>query len=69
MTRRTHYYKNIAVFWAVIALMVQALALPALVAAQEEVASSLRRYQDREASTGDYEEYEVLPSRQRRPLI
>ena len=68
MTRRI-YYKNIAVFWTATALVLQALALPTLVAAQEEVASSLRRYQDREASTGYYEEYEVLPSRQRRPLI
>jgi len=33
--------------------------------AQEEVASAIRRYKDREASTGYYEEYEVLPGRQR----
>jgi hypothetical protein len=33
--------------------------------AQEEVASALRRYKDREASTGYYEEYEVRPRRQR----
>ena len=32
---------------------------------QEEVASALRRYKDREASTGYYEEYEVRPRRQR----
>jgi hypothetical protein len=36
--------------------------------AQEEVASALRRYKAYEASTGYYEEYEVLPKRQR-PLI
>jgi hypothetical protein len=32
---------------------------------QEEVASSIRRYKERETSTGYYEEYEVLPRRQR----
>ena len=32
---------------------------------QEKVASALRRYKDREASTGYYEEYEVRPRRQR----
>ncbi len=42
--------------------------LPALVVAQEEVASSLRRYKDREVSTGYYEEYEALPGRQRSPI-
>ncbi|MEW5909361.1 MAG: hypothetical protein AB1659_06150 [Thermodesulfobacteriota bacterium] len=39
------------------------LLLPALVSSQEEVASSIRRYKDREASTGFYEEYEVRPRR------
>jgi len=38
---------------------------PPQVLAQEEVASALRRYKDREASTGYYEEYEVRPRRQR----
>jgi hypothetical protein len=38
------------------------------VSAQEEVASAVRRYKAYEASTGYYEEYEVLPRRQR-PLI
>ena len=33
--------------------------------AQEEVASSIRRYRQRELSTGYYEEYEVKPRRQR----
>lgn len=32
--------------------------------AQEEVASALRRYKDKELSTGYYEEYEVRPRRQ-----
>lgn len=36
--------------------------------AQDEVASAIRRYKAYEASTGYYEEYEVLPKRQR-PLI
>jgi len=36
--------------------------------AQDEVSSSIRRYKAYEASTGYYEEYEVLPRRQR-PLI
>jgi hypothetical protein len=39
-----------------------------IVSAQEEVASAIRRYKAYEASTGYYEEYEVLPRRQR-PLI
>jgi hypothetical protein len=42
--------------------------LPGITHAQEEVASSIRRYKDREASTGYYEEYEVLPRRQS-PLV
>ena len=47
------------------ALMLQVLFFPSLVIAQEEVASAIRRYKDREVSTGFYEEYEVLPRRQR----
>jgi len=46
-------------------LLLGLLLLPELVPAQEEVASAIRRYKDREASTGYYEEYEVLPRRQR----
>ncbi|MFC1815623.1 hypothetical protein ACFL0M_06670 [Thermodesulfobacteriota bacterium] len=38
------------------------------VIAQEEMASTLRHYKDREASTGYYEEYEAMP-RRNRPLI
>jgi hypothetical protein len=41
------------------------LLLPEPAVAQEEVASYIRRYKDREASTGYYEEYEVRPRRQR----
>jgi hypothetical protein len=40
-------------------------ALPAPGHGQEEVASALRRYKDREASTGYYEQYEVRPRRMR----
>jgi hypothetical protein len=36
--------------------------------AAEEVASAIRRYKEHELSTGYYEEYEVLPRRQR-PLV
>jgi len=49
-------------------LLLELLGLPALSPAQEEVASSIRRYKDREVSTGYYEEYEALPHRQR-PLV
>jgi hypothetical protein len=41
------------------------LILPALAPAQEEVTTALRRYKEREASTGYYEEYEVKPRRMR----
>jgi hypothetical protein len=40
-------------------------ALPPSASAQEEVASAIRRYKDRETSTGYYEEYEMRPRRQR----
>ena len=40
-------------------------ALPPPASAQEEVASSIRRYKEKETSTGYYEEYEVRPRRQR----
>ena len=39
------------------------LLLPVSSPAQEEVASPIRRYKDREVSTGYYEEYEVKPRR------
>ena len=44
------------------------LLLPPPASAQEEVASAIRRYKDREASTGYYEEYEVRP-RRAKPLV
>ena len=57
--------------WSVLlaaVLMVGLLLLPIGLPAQEEVASAIRRYRDREVSTGFYEEYEAKPLRQR-PLI
>jgi hypothetical protein len=45
--------------------MLMMMLLPATTAAQEEVTSAIRRYKDREASTGYYEEYEAMPRRQR----
>jgi hypothetical protein len=44
-------------------LILQTLVISKIAVAQEEVASAIRRYADREASTGYYEKYEVLPSR------
>jgi len=51
--------------WLAISMLGVLLLLPEPAAAQEEVASSIRRYKDREASTGYYEEYEVRPRRER----
>ena len=48
-----------------VVLLVGLLLLPANSTAQEEVTSAIRRYKDREASTGYYEEYEAKPRRQR----
>ena len=55
-------------FWLVGVLLVELMLLGNVAFAQEEVASALRRYKAYEASTGYYEEYEVLP-RHQRPLI
>ncbi len=46
----------------------QLIVLPQIAFSQEEVASAIRRYKDREVSTGYYEEYEAKPRRQL-PLI
>lgn len=59
---------KIAVISVAAVLLVELLGLPALSPAQEEMASAIRRYKDREVSTGYYEEYEALPHRQR-PLV
>ena len=49
-------------------LIAQFLFMPVATHAQEEVASAFLRYKDREASTGFYDQYEVLP-RKTRPII
>jgi succinate dehydrogenase/fumarate reductase cytochrome b subunit len=49
-------------------LIAQFLFMPVATHAQEEAASAFLRYKDREASTGFYEQYEVLP-RKTRPII
>lgn len=47
----------------IVAFVLVGLLLPVEIATgQEEVASAIRRYKEREASTGYYEEYEVRPS-------
>jgi len=56
------------VLWFSGTLILTALLLTETVIAQDEVASSIRRYKDREASTGYYEEYEVRP-RHQRPFV
>jgi len=53
---------------SMLAASVILLFLPPAAFAQEEVASAYRRYRDREASTGFYEEYEVKPRRMA-PLV
>jgi len=57
-------FNNRGALWILAALLL----FPDVVPAAEEVASALRRYKEREVSTGYYEEYEVLPRRQR-PLV
>ena len=52
-----------SILWLILTGLGLLLVLPAAVPAQEEVASSLRRYKDRESSTGYYEEYEAKPRR------
>lgn len=54
-----------AIIGFALGLMVLAAAGPPPASAQEEVTSSIRRYREREASTGYYEEYEVKPRRMR----
>ncbi len=56
---------RLGVRWLALAMLGVLLFLPEPAAAQEEAASAIRRYKDREASTGYYEEYEVKPRRQR----
>jgi len=49
-------------------LLAAILLLPQAAFSQEEVASAIRRYKEREASTGYYEQYEVRP-RHERPFV
>jgi hypothetical protein len=51
-----------------LALSMGLAAPPVIASAQEEVASAIRRYKEREFSTGYYEEYEAKPMHQR-PLV
>ncbi len=50
-----------SILWIILAGLGLLLVLPAVAPAQEEVTTSLRRYKDRETSTGYYEESEVKP--------
>lgn len=54
--------------WMMAIFLTGLILLPQDAPSQEEVASAIRRYKDREASTGYYEEYEVKPRRQL-PLV
>jgi hypothetical protein len=54
--------------WLAGALLAGVMLFANTASAQEEVASAVRRYKAYEASTGYYEEYEVLPRRQL-PLV
>ncbi len=66
MAKKIHKPALTAFFIAVLAAL--SLLFPNPSYAQEEVASSLRRYKNSEASTGYYENYEVVPRRMQ-PLI
>ena len=66
MTKKTSIRAVLFFFAALLAAGIMLLPSPA--AAQDEVTSAMRRYKDREASTGYYEEYEAKP-RQQRPFV
>jgi hypothetical protein len=57
-----------ASLWLALSMLAALVCLPESASAQEEVASAIRRYKDREASTGFYEKYEVKPRRMA-PLV
>jgi hypothetical protein len=65
--KRTSAVLKIVILAVAVAVGAILLQTPA-VSAQEEVASALRRYKDREASTGYYEEHEARP-RRGRPFV
>ena len=52
-----------SILWLALGGLGLLVVLPAAASAQEEVGSSLRRYKERESSTGYYEEYEAKPRR------
>lgn len=58
MEKRTLHLKSL--IWAVTMLLLQGLPWEGLANAQEEVASAMRRYKDRDVSSGYYEQYEVI---------
>jgi len=60
--------EKVALYFLTTALLCELLLRPGIATAQEEAASAIRRYKEREFSTGYYEEFEVRPVRQR-PLV
>lgn len=63
MTETTHFRHRFVA--AVVLALGCVLFAAGMAPAAEEVASAIRRYKEREASTGYYEAYEVLPRRER----
>jgi hypothetical protein len=55
--------------WLIVTMLFAVAALPQTGLAQEEAASAIRRYKEREHSTGYYEEYEAKPLTGERPLV
>lgn len=58
----------VAAFSLTAVLVLQTLVFYNITFAQEEVASAIRRYKDREASSGYYEQYEVISRRRLAPV-
>jgi hypothetical protein len=65
-TMRTRIIRSL---WLTVTLLFVLAALPQTAPAQEETASAIRRYKEREFSTGYYEEYEAKPLKGERPLV
>jgi hypothetical protein len=61
--------KIIRSLWLMVTLLFVLTELPQTLWAQEEAASAIRRYKEREYSTGYYEEYEAKPLIGERPLV
>jgi hypothetical protein len=57
-----------ASLWLALSMLAALVCLPEPAFTQEEVASAIRRYKDREVSTGFYEQYEAKPRRMA-PLV